>query len=75
MLGPSAGALRCFRCGEERRCATDLVFIMVSEDLITAEERGCRMRCAAFLNCATSRTGCLLLTKDLLPDLERYLSG
>lgn len=40
MLGPSAGALRCFGCGEDRRCATDLVFIMVSGDLITAEDRG-----------------------------------
>src|SRR5688572_17904246 len=39
MLEPSAGALRCFRCGEDRRVATDLVFTMVSEDLIVAEDR------------------------------------
>jgi len=59
MLGPSAGALRCFRCGKDRLESTDLVFIMVSEDLNAAEDRWSGM-CGGILPRdvnATSRTG------------------
>jgi len=74
MLGPSSGALRCFQCGEERRCATDLVLIILSEDLVTAEERGYRVHSALFLSrdVLGHRAGCYRLRKTLLPDLVRY---
>lgn len=39
MLGPSAGTLCCFRFVEGRRSSANLVLIMVSRDLVIAEDR------------------------------------
>ena len=47
MLGPSAGTLRCFRSEQGRRLATDLVFNMVSGDLLDAEVLGAGAQGAA----------------------------